>query len=132
MLPIRPVPILVAALMASSPGLADPLPADAIQALMSQAPWEMQTGGETNYFVWNDDGSLCVRMYDPAADSCDDEGIWSFDGSEICYELTWWGSAYGQDAACVTVEPVAEGPVGYHAKEPNGMTLLYFSVPDVQ
>jgi len=126
----RPATILLATLMASSSAIADPLDAEATEALMFAAPWHIQVGGEWNYFIWRDDGSVCVRMYDPAAEACEDEGSWSRDGSELCYELTWWGSAYGQDAACFTVEPVEEGPVDFHAKEPNGMTLLYFSVPE--
>lgn len=130
MLPARPPRcFLIAALLASSYAFADPLAPESTEALLAQAPWHVQTGGLTNYFAWNDDGTLCVRMYDPAAASCDDEGRWSRSGSEICYELTWWGSAYGQDAACFTVERAEKGPVEFHAREPNGMTLLYFSVP---
>ncbi|MBK0399958.1 hypothetical protein H0I76_12220 [Limibaculum sp. M0105] len=125
--------LLVFALaIAGSAAHADPLAPESTQKLMAQAPWHIQTGGLTNYFLWNDDGSLCVSMHDPAAASCDDEGSWSRNGSEICYKLTWWGSAYGQDAACFTVERAAEGPVDFHAKEANGMTLLYFSVPGAQ
>lgn len=111
---------------------AEGLDAAQTQTLLAKGVWHIQTGGEWNYFTWNEDGTLCVRMYDPAAASCDDEGNWSRDGSQVCYELTWWGSAYGQDAVCFTVEQVEDGPVGFHAKEPNGMTALYFSVPDPQ
>ena len=43
-----------------------------------------------------------------------------------------YGPLYGQDAACFTVERVEKGPVDVHAKELNGMSPLYFSVPDAQ
>ena len=111
---------------------AEGLDAAQTQNLLAKGIWHIQIGGVWNYFTWNEDGSLCVRMYDPAAESCDDEGSWRRDGSEVCYELTWWGSAYGQDAVCFTVEPVEGGPVDFRAKEPNGMTALYFSVPDTE
>ncbi|MCL5776770.1 hypothetical protein M1105_07195 [Limibaculum sp. FT325] len=133
MLPLARTPLLaMATLMASSSALADPLSPENTQKLMAQAPWHIQTGGLTNYFFWNEDGSLCVRMHDAAAESCDDEGKWHRSCSEICYELTWWGSAYGQDAACFKVERAEGSPVDFHAKESNGMTLLYFSVPGAQ
>lgn len=122
----------VAGTLGLSSASAEGLDAAQTQDLIAKGAWHIQTGGETNYFIWNEDGSLCVRMFDLAAESCDDAGSWSRDGAEVCYELTWWGSAYGLDAVCFTVEPVAEGPVDYHAKEKNGMTALYFSVPDDQ
>ena len=124
--------IATVGLLGLSSASADALDAAQTENLLAQGPWHIQTGGETNYFIWREDGTLCVRMYDPAAEACDDEGTWTRDGSEVCYELSWWGSAYGQDAVCFTVEPVEEGPVDFHAKEKNGMTALYFSVPDAQ
>ena len=110
--------------------LADPLDAEAVESLMFRAPWHIQTGGETNYFIWRDDGGLCVRMFDPSAETCEDQGTWTRDGAQLCYELGWWGAAIETDKLFFTVEPVHQQPVDFHGKDSKGLTALYFSVPE--
>lgn len=116
--------LLFAAILAPGAG-AEPLDDGATEALMFRAPWHVQTGGEINYFVWRPDGTLCVTMYDPAADACDDEGPWTREAGEVCYTLDWWGKAVEIHDLCFTVEG---GPETFQAKDEVGLTALTFSV----
>jgi len=80
---------------------AEELNGSAVQDLALQGTWAAEEDGY-GYWSWNEDGSVCVRLHDPSGD-CADTGTWGIDGDSICYELEWWGEAYGQRAACISV-----------------------------
>lgn len=107
---------------------AQELNADETQALLIQGTWKIQTGGEYNYFLWNPDGTLCVKMYDPHAENCDDSGTWTKDGIKVCYKLQWWGKA--EDIHDLCFNTVKTGPVNYEALDANGLTALLISIPN--
>lgn len=105
---------------------AQELNADETQALLIQAPWKVEAGGVHNYFLWTADGTLCVKMYDPQAESCDDTGTWTRNGTEVCRKLEWWGKAYNLHEACFHVVKTASG--GYETISANGLTELQFTM----
>jgi len=106
---------------------AEELNAVETQELLSQGPWQIQTGGEINYFLWNSDGTLCVKMYDPNADSCDDSGKWTRDGTNVCYELSWWGKGVDLHDLCFRV--IRTESDDYEAVDGLGLPALRFTVP---
>ena len=107
---------------------AEELNADQTQALLFQGPWKIQTGGEINYFLWNSDGTLCVKMYDPNAETCDDTGTWTRDGANVCYVLTWWGKGVDIHELCFNVVRVETGD--YEALDAAGLPALRFAMSD--
>lgn len=107
---------------------AEKLNADKTQELLSQAPWQIQTGGEINYFLWNPDGTLCVKMYEPNAESCDDSGTWTRDGTNVCYKLPWWGKGVDLHELCFHV--VRTDSSHYEAIDKVGLPALRFTVPE--
>ena len=112
--------------MLPEPATAEELNADETQELLFRGPWQIQTGGETNYFLWNSDGTLCVKMYDPNADNCDDSGTWTRNGAKVCYELPWWGKGVDLHDLCFNVAKTeAES---YEALDGLGLPALYFSL----
>ena len=107
---------------------AQELNADETQALLVQAPWKVEAGAVLNYFLWNSDGTLCVKMFDPQAESCDDTGSWTRDGTEVCRKLEWWGKAYNLHEACFHIVKTESG--GYETISANGLTELKFTMLD--
>ena len=80
---------------------AQELDGSAVEKLALQGIWAAEEDAY-GYWSWNEDGSVCLRLYEPSGD-CADAGTWAIDGDFICYELEWWGEAYGQRAACLKV-----------------------------
>ncbi len=136
----------VLALAVSGTVKAQELNADETQALLIQAPWKVEAytpaltargrhprppsaiGGQRANFLWNSDGTLCVKMFDPQAESCDDTGTWTRDGTEVCRKLEWWGKAYNLHEACFHVVKTESG--GYETISANGLTELEFTMLD--
>ena len=114
------------ALTYSAGAMAQNLNADETQTVLTAGPWRVEAGATYNYFIWNADGTLCVKMYDPHAESCEDSGTWSRDGTEICYQLQWWGQAYDQHEGCFRIANAE--PSGYEAIDAAGLPELTFSI----
>ena len=89
------------ALFSGSIAAAQELDGSAVKDLALQGIWVAEEHSY-GYWSWNEDGSVCLRINDPTSD-CQDTGTWAIDGDFICYELEWWGEAYGQRAACISV-----------------------------
>ena len=85
---------------AGSGAAAQELDGSAVEKLALQGIWAAEENGY-GYWSWNEDGSVCLRLFEPNGD-CADTGTWAIDGDFICYELAWWGEAYGQRAACIS------------------------------
>jgi len=105
---------------------AEELNADDTQALLIQGLWKVESGAVYNYFFWNSDGTLCVKIYDPQAESCDDTGTWTRDGTEICYELQWWGKAYDLHELCFHIAKTESS--GYETIDATGLAALRFTI----
>ena len=106
------------------------LDAEETDALLSRGTWQIQTGGEVNYFLWKSDGSLCVKMYDPKAEKCDDLGTWNREGNKVCYKLPWWGKGVGIHDLCFQVDEGEEGK--YTAMDDLGLPALNFTMQNVK
>ena len=106
--------------------MAQDLNADETQSVLAAGPWRVEAGATGNYFLWNTDGTLCVKMYDPHAESCDDSGTWTRDGTEVCYQLQWWGKAYDQHEGCFRIANAERG--GYATIDAAGLPELTFSI----
>ena len=65
-------------------------------------------------------------MYDPNAENCDDSGTWTREGTEVCYELPWWGKGVGISDLCFNVTKTQDG--SYEALDAIGLPALYFSL----
>ena len=83
-----------------------------------------------NYFLWDPRGTLCVKQFDAADESCDDTGEWTIDERQVCYDLEWWGEAVDLHELCFHVIAGADGV--YQAKDENNLTALTFTVPDAE
>lgn len=117
-------------LIAITPTGAEELDASQTEELLSGGPWKAtDTGAIYNYWIWNPDGTLCVKANDPAAESCDDTGSWTRERTEVCYELQWWGKAYGLDKGCFHIN---KADSGYEAIDPSGLPSLRFTVLERQ
>lgn len=116
------------ALAASAVAKAEDLTADATQALLIEGPWQVEAGATFHYFLWNSDGTLCVKIYDPQSESCDDSGSWTRDGTEVCYRLQWWGRAYDQHAGCFRI--VKSESNGFETIDAAGLPELKFTIVD--
>ena len=88
-------------LFSGSGAAAEELDGSAVEDLALQGIWAAEEDGY-GYWSWNEDRSVCLRLNDPTGD-CADTGTWAVDGDFICYELEWWGEAYGQRDACISV-----------------------------
>jgi len=88
-------------LFAGSASAEQELDGSAVEKLALQGTWAAEENSY-GYWSWNEDGSVCLRLDEPGGD-CADTGTWSIDGNFICYELEWWGEAYGQRDACLSV-----------------------------
>lgn len=53
---------------------AETLTAEKTKAQLFEGPWQIEAGVSFNYFLWDPDGTLCVKLFDPQADTCDDTG----------------------------------------------------------
>lgn len=105
---------------------AEELDPNQTQALLFQGPWKVESGATYNYFFWASDGTLCVKIHDPHAQGCDDTGTWSRDGTEVCYELQWWGKAYDFHQGCFRI--VRSESTGYETIDALGLTGLRFTM----
>lgn len=122
------LPIATATVAIGASGaFSDELDAAQTQDLLFRAPWAIQAGGAINYFVWDADGTLCVKQFEADEENCDDTGSWSIDGPQVCYSLEWWGKAVDLHELCFRVDAGASGE--YKAKDENNLTALTFSVP---
>lgn len=92
-----------------SAGYADKLTAEETKALLFEGPWQIEVGVSVNYFVWNANGTLCVKLFDPQADTCDDTGSWFMNGTIVCYRLNWWGKTDNQRQGCFQILEIEPG-----------------------
>ena len=74
--------------------------------LASQGTWVAEN--DWGYWNWNDDQTLCLRVYSSEGD-CSDTGGWRIENDVLCYELEWWGEAYGLRKACLEISPLGDG-----------------------
>jgi hypothetical protein len=88
-------------LFAGSVSAEQELDGSAVEKLALRGIWAAEENSY-GYWKWNEDGSVCLRLHEPGGD-CADTGTWAIDGNFICYELEWWGEAYGQRDACLSV-----------------------------
>jgi hypothetical protein len=88
-------------LFAGSGAEAQELAGSDVEDLALQGIWDAEEDAY-GYWDWNADGSVCLRLFEPSGD-CADTGTWTIDGDLICYELEWWGEAYGQRDLCMSV-----------------------------
>lgn len=75
--------------------------ATAAKEIALQGVWDAHAEGY-GYWTWDKDGSVCLRLNDPAGD-CADSGTWAMKGDSICYEFEWWGEGEDVKAACISV-----------------------------
>jgi len=117
-------------LVLTGSAVAEELDAAKTEELLFRSPWQIQTGGEVNYFLWKSDGSLCVKMYDPNVEKCDDTGTWNRDGNKVCYKLPWWGTGADLHDLCFHVD---EGEAGkYTAMDDLGLPALTFTMQNAK
>lgn len=119
--------MLMLGLLASSPAAAQALDGTAIEKLALQGTWAAKDSSYGNW-SWSKDNTVCHRLLDPVGD-CSDTGTWTINGDVMCYELTWWGSAYGIKDNCFTVK--ALGDDRYEALYHGGAmvsTFIHFKV----
>ncbi|MDX1711962.1 MAG: hypothetical protein R3316_12595, partial [Rhodovibrionaceae bacterium] len=116
----RALPIILAALIALQAGAeAGELDGAEIEDLLREDYWRVESGASDNFFVWRSDGTLCVKVHAPGDEGCDDAGPWKQDGDRLCYELEWWGKAYGMHEACMRVSRSQGG--AYEMIDANGL-----------
>lgn len=117
------VPLLCCAM--SSP-LAATLDSKTASALVSGRTWQLKKprGPGYDYWSWNADGSLCMRLGEKTG-NCADTGRWKLEGERLCYELTWWGAETKMKSACFRVSDL--GKDHYGALQDNGLNLFEFS-----
>ena len=104
----------------------DKLSAEETKALMFEGPWQIEAGGSFDYFLWDPDGTLCVKLIDPQADRCDDTGSWFINDTIVCYRLRWWGKIENQRQGCFQI--VETEPGHYEALDAGGFLGLKFTV----
>ena len=112
--------------MVIEPAEAGELNAEEVQTLLFEGTWKIQVGAGHDYFIWNSDGTLCVKLYDPNDEACDDHGTWTLDGATICYEVQWWGKAEDLHRLCFDTVEIDSGE--YDAVDFTGLSALRFSV----
>lgn len=103
------------------------LDAKAAQNVTSDRVWQVKKhrGPGYDYWSWNSDGSVCVRLGEKTG-KCADAGTWKLDGERLCYKLTWWGENQGLKSACFRISDQGKGHYG--ALQDNNLTFLEFSV----
>ena len=79
----------------------------ALNSLALSGIWEAQER-DMGYWSWNDDQSVCLRIFGPT-DDCADKGTWSVSEGVLCYEIGWWGDVYGHRDNCFTVIDLGDG-----------------------
>ncbi len=120
----------VAVLAGSLPAQAGELGEAQIRDLIAQDFWRVESGASDNFFIWQPDGTLCVKVHAPGDDGCDDAGTWKQDGDRLCYGLSWWGRAYDMHEACMRISRPSGGP--YEMIDANGLVAWRFEVPGRQ
>ena len=118
--------LIVFSLVIAGNTVAKELNAAEAKELLVRGPWQIQTGGEINYFFWKSDGSLCVKMYDPNAEKCDDMGTWNRQGNKVCYKLPWWGKGVDLHDLCFQIDMGDGGK--YTAIDGLGLPALSFTM----
>ena len=115
-----------AAFSLCAPVAADNLDAKTLSGLVSGHTWQQENtvGGGYLYWVWNSDGSVCLR--EEKTGSCMDTGRWKLDGDSVCYELSWWGKSGGYNARCNRV--AGKGGGRYEMVPVNGVTTFPFTI----
>jgi hypothetical protein len=90
-----------------SASAAETLNAAEIEALVNDKTWEMRIGKRKDrmtFWDWKRGGTLCARILEaPRADKCADDGQWRIEGDQLCWKLTWFGSAGGLKTQCVSI-----------------------------
>ena len=121
--------LLAAAMVLAVEVAAETLDADAARKLTSERTWRQKppSGPGYNYWTWNADGSVCLRLEDRKS-KCADSGRWKLEGGRLCYELTWWAKSYGMTAACFRVSSAGQGR--FEALQDNGLPLFSFWLED--
>ena len=85
-------------------------------ALVSGRSWAISPYGDPEKpavtMVWDfrSDGSVCARAgASKVGDKCYDEGKWTVKQHLLCWDLTWYGEAYGYKSSCSTVWKMGPG-----------------------
>lgn len=118
--------IIGLAVAISSAATAEELSAEETEALLFEGPWEIEAGATFNYFQWEPDGTLCVKMFDPQAAKCDDTGSWTRNETIVCYQLQWWGKTYDEHQGCFEI--VETEPGSYETFDAGGLPGLKFTI----
>jgi hypothetical protein len=102
------------------------LTAEETKSLLFEGPWQIETDVSFNYFLWDPDGTLCVKLFDPQADTCDDTGSWFRNETIVCYLLQWWGKTVNERQGCFQI--VKTEPDVYETLDAGGFSGLKFTV----
>lgn len=104
------------------PAIAQDLGAADVEAVMFAGIWNASATGY-GYWEWRDDTTVCLRLTGASGD-CDDRGSWNLEGNKICYELEWWGEAYGVRSACINL--IAKGNNAFEVQSGTNSASKFF------
>jgi len=93
---------------------AEDIGSDELRSLVTGKKWmiaftgDLSDAGYSNYWDFNPDGSMCVRLPGVKPNApCADKGEWKLEAQTLCWDLTWVGAHYGYKSACVRVQKAA-------------------------
>ena len=105
------------------------LDAAEVRSVAMDRTWEAKPGGRrattTQYWTWNSDGSVCLRLNEKTG-NCADTGKWRLDGERVCYELTWYGQAGRGKSLCFGIAEKGGGRYAWILE--NGELTREFTV----
>ena len=116
-------------LFTNTPLVADTLNAEAVKGVLVGKIWVAKglTGPAENYWEWEENGSLCLRVFKESG-NCDDVGSWKLEADRVCYNLAWWGAYTGHASQCVRVSEPMTGH--YETLDDNNVPMVEFTVLD--
>ncbi len=85
---------------------ADDLSGDTLRETVEGITWAAEDGW--GFWKWQTNNELCVMTYSPD-EECTDSGPWAIEDDALCYELEWWGEAYGLRKNCFVVRSLDDG-----------------------
>ena len=83
-------------------------------------------GGYDRYWEWREDSTVCLRLFDEDAETCDDSGSWTLENGRVCFRMQWWGLADQSTSGCFRI--VRTKGDGYQAIDDKGVLLFDFTI----